>query len=129
MTQTPELESLRHRIHVPFEEAELIGLIDSAPVMIGSENLERYADYSNRTERGRSYIGHGSVLDLRIKPGEVKALVAGTQSQPYKVVIKIKSIKKSNWQKIKKRSSGRLESMQDLLSGKFPEELADVFYG
>lgn len=92
-----------------------------------NKNLERYADYSNRIERGRSYVRHGSVLDLQIKPGEVKALVAGTQSQPYSVVIKIKSIKKVNWLKIKQRCSGRLESLPDLLSGKFPAELADVF--
>jgi hypothetical protein len=30
------------------------------------KNLENYADYSNRIERGRSYIRNGNVLDLKI---------------------------------------------------------------
>ena len=29
-----------------------------------NENLERYADYSNRIGRGRSYVRNGAVLDL-----------------------------------------------------------------
>jgi len=36
-----------------------------------NENLERYADYSNRIGRGRSYVRNGAVLDLQICAGEV----------------------------------------------------------
>src|SRR5712664_176214 len=46
-------------------------------------NLERYSDYANRLPRGRTYLRNGSVLDLRISPREVRALVSG--SSLYKV--------------------------------------------
>ena len=39
------------------------------------ENLERYSDYANRLPRGRTYLRNGSVIDLQIAFGEVKALV------------------------------------------------------
>ena len=42
------------------------------------DNLERYSDFSNRLPRGRTYVRNGSVLDLQIAPGEVKALVSGS---------------------------------------------------
>ena len=46
-------------------------------------NLERYADYSNRIGRGRSYVRHGAVLDLQISAGQVKSLVQGSRTKPY----------------------------------------------
>src|SRR5208282_6128785 len=51
------------------------------------ENLERYSDYANRLPRGRTYVRNGSVLDLQIASGEIKALVSG--SQIYHVVVKV----------------------------------------
>ena len=57
-------------------------------------NLEQYADYSNRIGRGRSYVRHGAVLDLRIEAGEVKALVQGSASKPYSVSVKIQTLRK-----------------------------------
>jgi len=57
-------------------------------------NLERYADYSNRIGRGRTYVRHGAVLDLRIDAGRVESLVQGSRSKPYSVNIKIKPLNK-----------------------------------
>jgi hypothetical protein len=34
-----------------------------------NRNLERYADYHNRIERGRSYVRHRAVLDLQMQRG------------------------------------------------------------
>lgn len=90
-------------------------------------NLERYADYSNRIGRGRSYVRHGAVLDLQIKSGEVKSLVQGTRSKPYSVVIKIKGISKSIWKEIKETCEGKLDSLSELLTGKFPKALGEIF--
>ena len=59
-----------------------------------NENLERYADYSNRIGRGRSYVRHMAVLDLEIRPGSVKALVQGSANKPYSVEIGIQALKK-----------------------------------
>ena len=90
-------------------------------------NLERYADYRNRIERGRSYVRHLAVLDLRIDKGKVGALVQGSRSKPYTVDIKIKPLPKTNWGKITAACADQLESLQDLLAGRFPKPLAHLF--
>ncbi|MCB2181261.1 MAG: hypothetical protein KQH63_04510 [Desulfobulbaceae bacterium] len=93
-----------------------------------NKNLERYADYSNRIGRGRSYVRHGAVLDLKIDSGKVTALVQGSTSKPYEVVINIKAISQTNWRAIKKQCEGQLKSLQDLLAGKFPKALGEIFF-
>ncbi|MBI4653074.1 hypothetical protein HY750_02370 [Candidatus Kuenenbacteria bacterium] len=90
-------------------------------------NLEKYADYSNRIGRGRSYIRNGFVLDFKIKPGEITSLVQGTESHPYKVIIKIKPLDKKVWNKIKKQCEGKIESLQELIEGRFPKNLIEIF--
>ena len=92
-----------------------------------NHNLERYADYSNRIGRGRSYVRHGAVLDLQISPGQVESLVQGTRSKPYSVIIKIKGINKKIWQNIKAACADRLDSLPELLAGKFPKALGEIF--
>ena len=92
-----------------------------------NKNLERYADYTNRIGRGRSYVRHMAVVDLKISPGRVDALVQGTRGAPYKVRITIAGIKKKNWQAITKKCRQELSSLPDLLAGKFPRKLQDVF--
>ncbi len=93
-----------------------------------NKNLERYADYSNRIGRGRSYVRHGAVLDLKIDSGQVTALVQGSASKPYKVVIRINAINQTHWKEIKKQCEGQLKSLQDLLAGKFPKPLDEIFF-
>ncbi|MEW5746211.1 MAG: SWIM zinc finger family protein [Nitrospirota bacterium] len=92
-----------------------------------NRNLEQYADYSNRIGRGRSYVRHGTVLDLRIEPGEIQALVQGSRSKPYKVSIKIAALQKNIWKEIRSACEGMLESLQELIEGKFPKALGEVF--
>ncbi|MEK7289408.1 MAG: hypothetical protein AAB067_04455, partial [Planctomycetota bacterium] len=92
-----------------------------------NKNLEAYADYSNRIGRGRTYVRSGSVLDLQIQEGHVKALVQGSESDPYSIVIKIKSLEKNIWEEIKTFCAGKLDSLQELLMGKFPEALSEMF--
>ncbi|MEA2085369.1 MAG: hypothetical protein U9O82_14240 [Thermodesulfobacteriota bacterium] len=93
-----------------------------------NKNLERYADYTNRIGRGRSYVRHGAVLDLKIDSGKVTALVQGSTSKPYEVVINIKAVSQANWSAIKKQCEGQLKSLQDLLAGKFPKALGEIFF-
>ena len=90
-------------------------------------NLERYADYSNRIGRGRSYVRHGAVLDLQISAGQVKSLVQGSRTKPYTVIIKIKGITKNIWKNMKAACAGKLDSLPELLNGKFPKALEEVF--
>lgn len=93
-----------------------------------NKNLERYADYSNRISRGRSYVRHGAVLDLRIDSGKVTALVQGSTSKPYEVEISIKASSQNSLRTIKERCKGQVKSLQDLLAGKFPKDLGEIFF-
>jgi uncharacterized Zn finger protein len=90
-------------------------------------NLSKYADYANRVGRGRSYVRHGAVLDLQISPGQVKALVQGSQGSPYTVAIKIKPVSEPVWKQIKAACEGQLASLQELLEGRFPKGLMELF--
>jgi uncharacterized Zn finger protein len=83
------------------------------------ENLERYSDFANRMPRGRTYVRNGSVLDLRIEKGRVKAFVAG--SQLYEVEIKIANVAQARWTAICKDTAGAIDSLVELLQGKFSQ--------
>ena len=92
-----------------------------------NNNLERYADYSNRIGRGRSYVRHGAVLDLKVKPGKIEALVQGGESRPYEVNISIDGISPKTWAEIKKQCRGQMDSLQKLIAGKFPKAMKELF--
>ena len=92
-----------------------------------NNNLESYSDYSNRIGRGRSYVLHGAVLDLQIAPGKISALVQGSRRAPYEVVIDIKPLDKAAWDKLVKACEGKIESLQELLEGRFPKALDEMF--
>ena len=77
--------------------------------------------------RGKSYVRHGAVLDLKIKGGRVTALVQGTRAKPYEVIINIAPVKKANWEQIRKQCQGELRSLTDLVAGRFPKELGAIF--
>ena len=67
-------------------------------------NLEGYSDFANRLPRGRTYVRNGSVVDLKIEKGRIKALVSG--SELYEVEIDIAALPKPQWQALKKRVRG-----------------------
>ncbi|WP_139991875.1 SWIM zinc finger family protein [Paenibacillus paridis] len=91
------------------------------------DNLESYSDYSNRIDRGRSYVRHGAVLDLQISEGNVTSLVQGSTSKPYKVEIMIAPLSKMLWDDIVKECAGKINSLQELMGGKFPKGLSELF--
>jgi uncharacterized Zn finger protein len=105
-------------------------------------NLERYSDYANRLPRGRTYLRNGSVVDLRIGPREVRALVSG--SSLYKVVVRVSPVSPARWRAICKDCAGAVDSLVELLQGRFStgvmericrpstglcKHVAAVFYG
>ncbi len=92
-----------------------------------NQNLERYADYDNRIGRGRSYVRNGMVLDLKIQPGRVEALVQGTRSAPYKVAVMISPLDTDTWKKIIHDCEGKFDSLPELLEGRFPKALGEIF--
>ena len=81
------------------------------------ENLERYSDYENRLPRGRAYVRNGSVVDLQIGGGEVKAMVSG--SEIYKVAVKVMPVSKARWQSLCSDCAGTIDSLVELLQGRF----------
>lgn len=90
-------------------------------------NLERYADYASRLERGKRYVRSGTVLDLQIRKGRVSAKVQGSRKLPYKVEIRISPISEEHCQQLLSGCQERIETMDDLINGKFPDELKDTF--
>jgi uncharacterized Zn finger protein len=87
--------------------------------MAWCENLERYSDFSNRLPRGRSYVRNGSVVDLRIEPGHVTALVSG--SSVYDVKITVQSLPGAHWNAIRRDCSGAIDSVIELLQGRLSQ--------
>lgn len=79
-------------------------------------NLESYSDFVNRLPRGRTYVRNGSVVDLKIEKGRIKALVSG--SDLYEIQIDIASLAKPRWLALKKQCSGQIGSLVELLQGK-----------
>ena len=88
------------------------------------KNLEAYSDYSNRLPRGRTYVRNGSVLDLQIEAGRVRALVSGTDL--YAVDIAIKSLAKKRWTEIKGRCAGQIDSLVELLRGSISKGVMEI---
>jgi uncharacterized Zn finger protein len=88
------------------------------------ENLERYSDFANRLPRGRTYVRNGSVIDLSIESGRVKALVSG--SRIYDVSIKFTELVKSRWGRIKTACAGKIDSVIELLEGKLSRGVMEV---
>jgi uncharacterized Zn finger protein len=80
------------------------------------DNLERYSDFSNRLPRGRTYVRNGSVIDLRIAPGAVKAQVVG--SSLYQVDVTVARVPEAHWRSISTDCAGSIDSLVELLQGK-----------
>lgn len=88
------------------------------------ENLEAYSDFASRLPRGRSYLRHGAVLDLRLDLGRVRALVSG--SEIYRVEIRIDLLKAARWKSIRERCAGQVDSLVELLGGEISQEVMEV---
>ena len=88
------------------------------------DNLKIYADYDNRISRGRSYIKNGFVFDLTINAGQISGVVCGSGSKLYHVSIGIEPITDD---RLIRQINGSIESLEELIEGKFPKELAQTF--
>ncbi len=88
------------------------------------DNLLSYSDYANRLPRGQSYLRNGCVLDLRIEPGSVAALVSG--SDIYTVEIAIRPLARTAWSRLVKRCAGRIESAVELLRGELSGAVMEI---
>ena len=88
------------------------------------DHLESFSDFENRLPRGRTYVRNGSVCHLVIQPGRIEAIVSG--SEMYNVSIRIKKLKPATWKSVKKKCSGRIGSMLELLQGRLSDQVMTV---
>ena len=93
------------------------------------ENLEQYADYESRLDRGKRYVRAGAVLDLKIQKGKILARVLGTRKVPYKVEIRISPLSEEKCQSIIEKCGSKIENMEELLNGNFPVQMQELFQG
>lgn len=87
------------------------------------EHLERFSDFANRLPRGRTYARNGSILDLQIRPGEITALVSG--SELYKIKIQITKLAKPRWLAVCDDCSHSVHSLIDLMRGKLSSDVIE----
>ncbi|HZK83034.1 MAG TPA: SWIM zinc finger family protein [Humisphaera sp.] len=88
------------------------------------DNLEDYSDYSNRLPRGRTYVRNGSVVDLQIEAGRVKAIVSG--SSLYNVDVKINTLHGDAWSRLKRECGGKIGSLVELLQGRLSQGVMEL---
>ena len=87
------------------------------------DNLERYSDYANRLPRGRTYVRNGSVIDLKITNGEVRAKVMG--SSLYNVNVTVAAVPGKQWQSISADCAGSIDSLVELLQGRLSKAVME----
>lgn len=133
------VEELKEKARISSEQAEKKGRKMEPVVIAGKKislswwgqswclNLEHYADYENRLERGKRYVRSGAVIDLQIVKGKIKARVQGTRKAPYKVEIHISPLKEEACQNIMSACANKIDSLESLISGNFPDEFKDLF--
>ena len=87
-------------------------------------HLESFSDYGNRLPRGRTYVRNGSVCHLEILPGRISAMVSGTSL--YQVDIQIEKLSTGSWSDIRKKCTGHIGSILELLQGKISDQVMTV---
>ena len=88
------------------------------------DNLESYSDFANRLPRGRTYVRNGSVMDLQLGAGTVKALVSG--SELYRISVAIAPLERRRWQAVVRECAGKIGSLVELLQGKFSRAVMEM---
>jgi len=71
----------------------------------------------NRLPRGRDYARSGSVGELVLAPGEVRARVQGRKSVPYEVRIRVRRFADDEWDQVLEAISAQLGHAAAMLDG------------
>ncbi len=88
------------------------------------DHLESHADLANRLPRGRRYVRNGSVIDLQVAVGEVRALVSG--SEIYEAKVGIEPLAAARWKAVRRECAGQIGTVVELLAGKFSSAVMEV---
>jgi uncharacterized Zn finger protein len=79
----------------------------------------------NRLPRGRSYARGGTVGELTIAPGEVRAAVQGRRVRPYQVRVRVRVLEATEWDRVLDAIAAQLGHAAALLDGELLPEVAD----
>ena len=89
-----------------------------------NRHLEAFSDYKTRLPRGRSYLRNGYVIDLKITPGRIQALVHGKEL--YELSVRVAPQDDEKWEAIRRRCQGSIDSLLDLLQGKLSDSVMRI---
>jgi uncharacterized Zn finger protein len=87
-------------------------------------HLESYADFASRLPPGRTYVRNGSVIDLQISTGELRALVSG--SEIYEARVRVEPLAPARWKRVRRECAGQIGTIVELLSGKLSSSVMEV---
>ena len=90
------------------------------------DNIARYADFSNRIDRGKKYVRAGCVIDLVIERGVISAIVQGSRKDPYEVKVTIDALDDDSFDALLERCATRARNLDALVAGDFPDELKET---
>jgi uncharacterized Zn finger protein len=79
----------------------------------------------NRLPRGRSYARGGTVGELTIAPGEVRAAVQGRRVRPYQVRVRVRVLEANEWDRVLDAIAAQIGHAAALLDGELLPEVAD----
>jgi uncharacterized Zn finger protein len=79
----------------------------------------------NRLPRGRSYARGGTVGELTIAPGEVRAAVQGRRLRPYQVRVRVRVLEAEEWDRVLDAIAAQIGHAAALLDGELLPEVAD----
>jgi uncharacterized Zn finger protein len=83
----------------------------------------------NRLPRGRSYARGGTVGELTIAPGEVRAAVQGRRVRPYQVRVRVRVLDAAEWDRVLDAIATQIGHAAALLDGELLPEVADDVRG
>ena len=79
----------------------------------------------NRLPRGRTYARGGTVGELTIAPGEVRATVQGRRVRPYQVRVRVRVLEAEEWDRVLDAIAAQIGHAAALLDGELLPEVAD----
>jgi uncharacterized Zn finger protein len=83
--------------------------------------------WADRLARGRSYARYGAVRRIEILPGEVRARVQGSLSNPYEVRIAVRPLSAREWDAVIAALGSQVLYTAQLLAGEMPSTVEEAF--
>jgi hypothetical protein len=79
----------------------------------------------NRLPRGHGYARGGTVGELAIAPGEVRATVQGRRARPYQVRVRVRVLEAEEWDRVLDAIAAQIGHAAALLDGELLPEVAN----